>query len=132
MRSVPFLRWLLVAVTMLTASISHAQMLQDESLADLGVGWSRTWVDVDGDGRDDFCYLTGTYEKDLVCRLNKQAGAETKTYPDLWQGRYAAQGGSVRWVDINGDGFVDVCRAVELSTSRLACRLGPTDRKSVV
>lgn len=120
-------RLLLTAVLVgLFAAAAHGQMLRDESLTDLGVGWSRSWIDIDGDGRDDFCFLSGFYEKDLTCRLNKVTGGVTVSFPDLWQGRYASLGGSLRWLDINGDGAVDICRAVALDSQKLVCRLGPT------
>lgn len=119
--------WLPLAAMLLGpfASSSHAQMLRDQAVGDIGVGWSRAWVDIDGDGRDDFCFLTGLYEKDLKCRLNKIGGGVTVTFADLWQGRYADTGGSLRWVDTNGDGTVDVCREVALPSPRLVCRIGP-------
>ncbi|MBL8339734.1 MAG: VCBS repeat-containing protein [Rhodoferax sp.] len=105
-----------------------AQQLHNVTLPSVGVNWSRAWVDVNGDGRDDFCYLEGLFEPHLVCHLTTDAGlgAERRAFNDLWQGKHAAfSAASMRWTDVNGDGFIDVCRAVMLDSPRLICRLGP-------
>lgn len=113
------------ALLLLSSGAAIAQHMRVAVPTGIDPVWSSTWIDADGDGRDDLCFLASFHDKDLVCHLNKATGTEVKYVQDLWQGEYAATSGSLRWVDINGDGFVDVCRAVELPTSRLACRLGP-------
>jgi len=99
-----------------------AQQLRAETLGFPGKGWTRTWADVDNDGRDDFCIMVGDWEKDLECYLTKPAGLVKKTFYNMWAGR-GAEGSQLLWGDLNGDGQMDVCRAVADS---FTCRLGPT------
>jgi hypothetical protein len=100
-----------------------AQRILDESLTGLGEAWARSWVDVDGDGRDDSCHVAGGSYQDLVCYLQKPEGSVIRSYSNLWP-----EGGKspARWVDLNGDGFVDVCRAsVNATEGKIRCLLGP-------
>lgn len=92
----------------------------------VGFGWARAWVDVDGDGRDDLCSLSGLFELDLDCSLSKPDGFTTVKYSALWPGQTQPIRSAPRWVDLNGDGFLDVCRFVQTVGYRVACRFGPS------
>jgi len=116
----------LACLALLASATTWAQQLRTEPIDGMGKAWTRAWVDADGDGRDDFCFLWGDWDKDLRCYLNKSTGMVTQNYMNLWQGQGANENGTVRWADVNGDGFVDVCRAVALPSQRLVCRFGPT------
>jgi hypothetical protein len=114
-----------VALLALLCAPAWGQQYSNDTLDGMGKGWTRAWVDVDGDGRDDFCFLFGDWDKDLRCYLHKSNGAVVvQTYPDLWQGKGALD--EVRWLDVNGDGFVDICRHVGLPSARTVCRYGPS------
>jgi hypothetical protein len=97
-------------------------------------GWARAFVDANGDGRDDYCYLAGDVatanHTELHCHLTKTSGAPE--FQVMATGLWAHDAGlqissSIRWADLNGDGFVDLCRAVHRGPAgnALVCRLGP-------
>lgn len=116
---------LLMLLAALLAGGAAAQQVRNESLAGSADGWTRTWVDADNDGRDEFCYLWGPKNRNLACFFNREEGMVARNYLDLWDGNAAEEGGSVRWSDVNGDGFIDICRAVIWPSPRLICRFGP-------
>jgi hypothetical protein len=110
------------------AQLSLAQTLRTEGLTDPGFNWSRSWVDINGDGRDDFCILTGDQASNLDCFLSDG----TKFGP---MQRYSVGPGNdvsgLRWADVNGDGLIDICRVKWIVYGRttknvtVQCRLGP-------
>lgn len=111
---------------------AQGQMVRLEGINDAGYGWSRTWVDVNNDGRDDYCLIAGSAGERLECYLSdgSQFGATKQVYAVP----ASTASNSVRWVDINGDGQVDLCRTYGNppaygpigSTGGLTCRFGPS------
>jgi hypothetical protein len=118
-------KWL-VCFALLASTSVWSQYLRNETIDSTGKGWTRAWVDADGDGRDDFCFLFGDWDKDLRCYLNKATGTVPQDYTNLWEGQGSGEGaGFVRWNDLNGDGYADICRVTRSPSPRLTCRLGP-------
>jgi hypothetical protein len=109
----------------------HAQVVRLEGLDDPGYAWSRSWIDVNGDGRDDYCLLAGTSGEQLQCYLSDGTTfGPTKQIYTAPAGT-GSTGYAVRWLDINGDGYPDLCRttgnppAGTPSIGGLNCRFGP-------
>lgn len=84
----------------------------------------QTFADVNGDGRDDFCRITGSKKhRILYCNVSKQNGEIGKVilnkhldigYADLPQAM----------TDINGDGLADFCRGVGVRKhAKMMCTL---------
>jgi hypothetical protein len=89
---------------------------------DWGQGTGRAWVDIDGDGRADFCRITGSAGANtLACTLSTGTGfGNTITSgiidPGLTNDR--------KWIDVNNDGKPDYCRITGTTGAyRLACTL---------
>lgn len=93
---------------------------------DWGYADRRWWVDVNGDGLQDYCYAAGSGSGEgsyLKCRISNGAGfgSEVAALIDDWG--YADRRW---WVDVNGDGRQDYCSAVGNGTgagSYMKCRL---------
>ncbi|WP_441218966.1 FG-GAP repeat domain-containing protein [Phytohabitans sp. LJ34] len=93
-------------------------------LADWGQPGSRTWNDVNGDGKADFCRVRGTanHTDSLVsCLLSTGTGfgAEVNSATTLDWGFHTGRG----WADVNGDGRTDYCRRVggSVNDTRVSC-----------
>ncbi len=90
-----------------------------------GVAWgtrAQAWVDVNGDGKTDWCRSVGTGagsgNDGIICVINLGSGGTEQTvytnilasngpyYDVAWGTRAQA------WVDVNGDGQTDWCRSV--------------------
>lgn len=86
----------------------------------LDAGWDagRDWVDVNGDGRADYCRVVDSSK--LQCTVSTGTGfGATFTSAGL-------DGGwddSRDWVDFNGDGRVDYCRIVGTVSKSVQCTL---------
>lgn len=90
---------------------------------DNGYVGSRHWVDVDGDGRADFCRVVGganAYR--LRCTLSTGIGFGQEIDSGILDRGYIER---ARWVDVNGDGKADYCRVIGGTSNgyRLACAL---------
>jgi FG-GAP-like repeat len=99
--------------------------------AGMGPDWSRVWIDADGDGRDDFCFLWGNGNEHVRCHYSKSTEIVSTDYGSTLP--YGVRSGGVRWLDVNGDGFVDVCSMMYggLIEPRLVCRRGPDFSSSI-
>ncbi len=90
---------------------------------DAGYPAGRAWVDVNGDGRADFCRVIGSSGNYRVaCTLSTGSGfgttvTSTVIDPGVDDGRF--------WRDVNGDGRADFCRltAVSGDQGRATCTL---------
>jgi hypothetical protein len=92
-------------------------------ILDWGYDQGRTYADVNGDGRADYCRLTGIAEsQSFRCRLGGAAsfgadvGADNTDWGYAWGRAFA---------DANGDGKADFCRVVgdQISNQAIRCRL---------
>lgn len=116
---------LLIVLMACTAWPALAQMLRHEGVSEPGIGWSRGWVDANGDGKDDFCLLTGVNAEYLDCYLSDGSAFAVKRHT-LGSGKAI---NTVRWSDVNGDGTTDFCRLDPAGSLR--CWLGPDFGTSV-
>lgn len=117
----------LLALYLLPLAPAHGQIIGMTALDQIGNGANRGWIDVDGDGRDDFCVPSGTT---LYCQLSKQGQFEAWTKTSVFGTESGFMNGRYQWADINGDGFVDLCATKHLGGSsvysmRIVCRAGP-------
>ena len=80
----------------------------------------RDWVDVNGDGRIDFCRVLSSNK--VECTLNTGTGFAGTITSDVIDLGVAT---SRVWADVNGDGRVDFCR--EQGTDKIACNLSTGD-----
>ncbi|WP_164886611.1 FG-GAP repeat domain-containing protein [Piscinibacter defluvii] len=112
----------------------QAQFVRNAGITDMGFNWSRVWMDIDGDGKDDFCVLAGGEATRLECYFSDGTSFGPKqTFGDIGQGQVP---GNIRWADINGDGRPDFCRVRGALGSSpqgdLKCWLGPTFSASIL
>lgn len=122
---------LLPVMGALTPALVHAQYVRFEGIADPGYIWSKSWVDVNADGRDDFCSLTGSNAGNLQCYLSD---GTTFTYKNFAVSATGAWQPTMRWADVNGDGQLDLCRpfgnpnvstAAPSNDGKVTCWIGP-------
>lgn len=117
------------AAVWMFATLSHAQLVRMEGIVDAGYSWSRTWIDIDGDGRDDFCAFTGANAVQLECYFSdgSKFSAVKTSFGSIGYGQDPQ---AFRWTDANGDGRPDLCRVSAglngVSQGSVTCWLGPT------
>jgi hypothetical protein len=101
----------------------HFKPTFQSDVLDWGNTEGRDWVDMNGDGRSDFCRVVGPAGAfRLACTLSAGAGFGATITSDVID---AGVSGSQKWVDVNADGFVDFCRVtVTAGSYRLACTFG--------
>jgi hypothetical protein len=80
------------------------------STLDPGYDQGRSWVDVNGDNRADYCRITGSGTKYLQCTLMGGGLAFGSTISS--NGLDPGYDDSRRWGDVNGDTRADYCRIV--------------------
>lgn len=119
----------------MTCSISDGQgnfsKQVSTALGDWGFSDRRWWVDVNGDGLQDYCRASGADSGSgsyLACNISDGAGGFLTTVMSAMPN----WGYSDRrwWADINGDGIQDFCRAIGAdsgSGSWMSCFLGMGD-----
>jgi hypothetical protein len=122
----------------LLSGAANAQRMVMESVLDAGHGFSRSWVDVNNDGKDDYCVFAGGNAERVECYLSTPSGFST-TRTTYNVGNYPKT--RFWWVDVNGDGRVDLCRLMGSIQEQLPlvggsstaapdinvqCRLGPS------
>jgi hypothetical protein len=95
-------------------------------------GWEdtrRTDVDFNKDGTDDFCRLigggAGAIPYYAACNLNSAGGAQTFWYQSISDAGYEH---SRRFVDWDGDGYIDYCRIVGSGPKFMRCSFGDGKR----
>ncbi len=86
-----------------------------------GYDEGREWIDVNGDGKADFCRVVGNSSNpQIACNTSTGNGLNSafsgSLSPEGW-----GQGQGRRWVDFNGDGRADYCRVT--GSNRAACTL---------
>jgi FlaG/FlaF family flagellin (archaellin) len=90
---------------------------------DPGYDQGRAWVDVTGDGRADYCRITGSGSKYLTCTIATSTGFGATVTSSVIDPGYDD---SRRWGDVNGDSRADYCRIVGnvlYSSTTLQCTL---------
>jgi hypothetical protein len=91
---------------------------------DWGYDAGRAWVDVNGDGRADYCRVVGDINGQssrVACTLSTGEGFGQTITSDVLDWGYEA---GRAWADVNGDGLADYCRLIGSSGSMaLACTL---------
>jgi hypothetical protein len=106
------------------SSSAGVGMTLTSSPLDPGYTDGRAWVDVNGDGRADFCRVTAAPDGErLLCTLSTGTGFGLTISSGVLDAGYS-QGRA--WVDINGDGRADYCRVVgtvNFTDSRVVCTL---------
>lgn len=116
-----------VLTLMVMATNADAQLVRTEGMPDAGFAWSRTWIDINNDGRDDFCALSGPNAVQLDCYFSDGSAFGPRTvFGNIGSGQDAR---TVQWADINGDGRPDLCRLAGVggtppTTYTLSCWLG--------
>jgi hypothetical protein len=93
---------------------------------DWGYDFGRAWVDVNGDGKADYCRVVGNsdgVDSHVACTLSTGTGfGATILSPVIDWGYDLGRA----WTDVNGDGKADYCRLVGASNgvdSHVACTL---------
>src|SRR5262245_46465976 len=101
-----------VVLWMLSAGVAQAANALEERTVGIGTGnnWSRSWVDVNGDGRTDYCYLYDTDGQSIRCHYASSEGKYSTT-PDIERFIERTSDGLMWWADVDGDGRPDLCRA---------------------
>jgi hypothetical protein len=124
----------LVVGLLALAGAAHAQRVNFEDIVDAGAGATRSWVDVNNDGKDDYCVLTGGGGT-LECYISQGTAGFQTTRITYAIGGYPT-GLPYWWTDINGDGQVDLCRLMGApgfsATVAFQCRLGPNFASSPI
>lgn len=88
---------------------------------DPGYDATRTWADVNGDGRADYCAVIDSFGKRLSCTASTGTGfARPSTSSVIDEGWEAGRA----WADATGDGKADYCRVVGYYAAR--CAVSPT------
>jgi microsomal dipeptidase-like Zn-dependent dipeptidase len=85
------------------------------AILDWGYEAGRAWVDVNGDGKADYCRVSGNSTNGyVICTLSTGTGfGATISSGSLDWGYEAGR----EWVDVNGDGKADYCRVGGNSTN---------------
>jgi FG-GAP-like repeat len=114
------------------ASGAQAQRIMYEGVVASSNPYSRSWVDVNNDGKDDYCMLGGANVSEIQCYLSSGSEFQPRVTYTIGQSPKLL----FRWVDINGDGQVDFCRLLKEvfsgdPSSTVQCRLGPTFASAV-
>ena len=102
---------------------------QDVNVAfsDWGYAWSRSWADINGDGKADFCRAVGQ-EAMPSLRCVVSHGTSFDTGREITSGPLNVGVANTRaWVDVNGDGLLDFCRVISENGIRLRCQLKGED-----
>jgi hypothetical protein len=87
---------------------------------DPGYDAGRAWVDVNGDGKADYCRVVGAFDKRLECTLSTGDGFGASFRSGVIDPGYD---NGRAWVDVNGDGKADYCRVVGLGSKSVQCTL---------
>jgi hypothetical protein len=118
----------LLLALMFSSSGASAQRINFEGIVDNSHGFSRSWVDINNDGKDDFCAFAGANAERVECYLSTGSNFDPNRVIFNVDG-YLMQ--RFWWIDVNGDGQVDLCRVKNRVNSvstpvNIQCRLGPT------
>lgn len=90
---------------------------------DPGYDQGRSWVDVNGDNRADYCRIVGGWTQYMQCTLSSGSGFGVSITSGAMDAGYDD---SRRWADVNQDGRADYCRIVGsaiYSSTQVRCTL---------
>lgn len=108
-------RFLVRLLFLLLALNAPVLSMAAETLSGVGIGagnnWWRSWVDLNGDGRADFCYRDNADGERIRCFFSKD-GQYTNT-PDIEVGIGRNHQTYQWWFDVDGDGLADLCRGYD-------------------
>lgn len=111
-------RILFLATLFLVCGTARAEIWiggQDIGYGDTEDWYGRWWVDIDGNGRSDYCRLVGDQGRMLSCTLSELDGqfvpvwGRTIVFDGIAQGVAVTDKGTRRWADIDGDGIQEYC-----------------------
>lgn len=114
-----------------------AHQVRLDGLPDPGYNWSRSWVDFNNDGRDDYCHIAGADGERLECYPSKGTSFGLK---QVFGVPASKDPSSVHWADVNGDGQIDLCRVTGSPqatvpypnySGTVVCAKGPTFAQTV-
>lgn len=105
-----------------TGNIAFGTTVQS-SVLDWGQSAGRGMVDLNGDGRADFCRVIGNDgANQLACTLSTGNGFGSTMLSDTVDPGIDV---SRKWIDVNGDGFADFCRVTGIAGAyQMSCTLG--------
>lgn len=134
-----WIRFVMAVCALGLFSVVQAQQIRFEGVPDPGYNWSRTWVDINNDGKDDHCFLWNSGQTLDCYPSNGTTFGPRQSYPLPGTSDNYWLPSSIRWGDFNGDGQIDVCRTsgqiglngTEPNPGWLVCKLGPTFTQSV-
>lgn len=113
-----------IAIALLSQS-AFATTPISQKVNDPGAREARFWMDVNNDGRDDFCYFSGEgWQTKMYCHMasGNQISETPKVFPDIGP----IDPAKVRWMDQNGDGAIDLCKMEDKDGGVVVtCRYGP-------
>ncbi|MYM90378.1 hypothetical protein GTP91_24800 [Rugamonas sp. FT82W] len=102
------------------SAISRSSSVSSEVL-DWGQDYGRAWVDVNGDGKADYCRVIDSGQGTrAACTLSTGSGFGATWISDVLDAGVADK--SRTWVDANGDGRADFCRKTANGT-QLSCTM---------
>ena len=108
--------------TVIRCSISNGSGFEAQdwisSYLDAGYPQTRKWIDVNRDGKVDFCRITSN---GMVCNLSNGKGFDSKTWS--FKSNDFGYSATQAWFDIDGNGYLDFCRQVTQSGTTIRCNL---------
>ncbi len=87
---------------------------------DTGYDAGRSWADLNGDAKADFCRVVDDWGLRARCTTSTGSGFGTTVSSGTLDPGYDSSRG---WADVNGDAKADYCRVVDAGGPRLRCTL---------
>jgi len=118
------------AISVLLVGMAKAQLRE---IQDIGYSDGRqAYVDINRDGYVDYCRVVGDNPRKFIsCKLATRRGLEFGVNEYSYNSRQGVDLGyneyPKRYLDANGDGFLDYCRYVGGKPPWYACVLGDRD-----
>jgi hypothetical protein len=112
----PSMKRFLVRLLFLLLALNAATLsMAAESLSGIGIGagnnWWRSWVDLNGDGRADFCFRYDPDGERIRCFFSNDG--QFNNTPDIDVGIGRNHQPYQWWFDVDGDGLADLCRGYD-------------------
>lgn len=127
-----FLTLLVGLTAFLFPSLGHSQSFSAQNIQNMEESHDSTrwWVDVNADGRDDFCFVREWDVDMLRCYLSTGTGfsptpLEIGQVTSAQHQDHTLSQSPIYWKDVNGDGYPDYCRRANQSVV-WTCNFGPS------